>query len=352
MNQLDVNAIKRVVPEMMELLKERVRIMQRIMLAQPIGRRALAGEMKLTERVLRKELDFLREQGLISATPAGVYLSEDGQSALGELEDAVSVVEGRAELAERLSRRLRIPTVIVVEGNLDETPWVKEHLGRKAAVYLQHALEENDVVAVTGGTTIASVAAHMPNRVISEKIRVVPARGGVGERVDIQANTVASMLAERIGGTSIMLHVPDRIGEETLEQLLSDPYVNQRLQEIRKSTVVVHGIGGAISMANRRKMPEEEISILEARGAVAEAFGYNFRADGQVVYAMTTVGLRLDDLKCMRLVMAVAGGQQKSAAIRATASAYRIDVLVTDEGAATAILEQGLVENGQDKSKE
>jgi central glycolytic genes regulator len=349
MDQLDVNAIKRVVPEMMELLKDRVRIIQRIMLRQPIGRRALAGEMMLTERVLRKELDFLRDQGLISATPAGVYLTEDGLRMLGELEDAVSVVEGRANLARRLSAKLSIPNVIVVEGNLDDTPWVKDNLGRKAAVYLQGILRENDVVAVTGGTTIASVAQHMPGHAIPAKVKVVPARGGVGERIDIQANTVASLMAERLGGTSIMLHVPDRLSEETLEQLLADPYINDRLQEIRKTNVVVHGIGGAITMANRRKMSEEEVSLLKSGNAVAEAFGYYFRADGKVVYAMTTVGLRLDDLKGMRLVMAVAGGRQKSTAVRAAAAAYRIDVLVTDEGAATAILEQGPLENGQDK---
>lgn len=349
---MELNAIKRVIPEMMELLKQRVRILQRILLLQPIGRRALSVEMVLTERVLRKELDFLRDQGLISTSAAGVYLTDDGCQLLDELENVVSAAEGRTQLARRLSELLSIPCVLIVEGDSDEAIWVKDNLGRKAATHLRNALLQNDVVAVTGGTTLASMAMHMPENGDSLKVQVVPARGGVGERVDIQANTVASLLADRLSGTSVMLHVPDRLSEETLEQLLTDPYVHERLKEIRRATIVVHGIGDALAMARRRKMSDEEVALLCEREAVAEAFGYYFRADGQVVYAMTTVGLRLDDLDSMRLIMAVAGGRNKAVAVAAAAAAYRIDVLVTDEGIAEALLREGSSEKGEVTIKE
>ncbi len=349
---MDVNALKRVIPEMMELLKQRVRIMQRILLMQPIGRRALAGEMMLTERVLRKELDFLRDQGLIFTSAAGVYLTDDGCKLLEEIEDVVSAVEGRNQLARRLSKLLSIPCVVIVEGDSDEASWVKDNLGRKAAAFLQNSLQEHDVVAVTGGTTLASMATHMPANESPLHVQIVPARGGVGERVDIQANTVASLLADKLNGTSVMLHVPDRLSEETLEQLLTDPYVHDRLCEIREATIVVHGIGDALAMAKRRKMSDSEIGVLSQKKAVAEAFGYYFGADGQVVYAMTTVGLRLDDLDSVRLIMAVAGGRQKAVAVAAAAAAYRIDVLVTDEGVAEALLREGSNKTGEVTLKE
>lgn len=342
MDVLELSAVRRIVPELMETLQARVQILHRIRLLQPVGRRALAAAMGITERVLRAEVEFLRRQGLLVFNPAGMSLSEQGYALLDQLEGVLAAVEGRGELAQRLSRALGIPHVTVVQGDSDEETWVKDTLGLQTALYLRETLTEGDVLAVTGGTTMSAVAEMMPAKGPRLRIRVVPARGGLGENVDIQANTIAARLAERLGGTSIMLHVPDQLSPETLEHLTSEPLVQERLQEVREATVVVHGIGDALTMARRRQLAPEELAVLRARGAVAEAFGYFFDAQGEPVHAMTTVGLRLEDLAQLRLVIAVAGGASKAKAIAAAAKAYRMDVLVTDEGAATAILADGV----------
>ncbi|WDM02959.1 DNA-binding transcriptional regulator [Alicyclobacillus cycloheptanicus] len=311
-------------------------------LVQPIGRRALAAELGITERVLRAEVDFLRQQGLIVAAPAGMSLSEEGQALLEELEEFVATIEGRTELSRTLSRTLGIPTVHVVSGDSDQHAWVKSTLGLQAATVLLGALQPSDVIAVAGGTTMAAVASMAPSKRQPFPVKVVPARGGLGEEVEIQANTIASVLAERIGGTSMMLHVPDRLREDTLEQLLADPYVQQRIPEIRNASIVIHSIGDALRMAERRQLDPEEVALLRHHGAVAEAFGYYFNEAGETVYAMTTVGLQLSDLERMRLILTVAGGHSKARAIVAAAKAYRMDVLVTDEGAAREILNHEL----------
>ncbi|MCY0895016.1 MAG: DNA-binding transcriptional regulator [Alicyclobacillaceae bacterium] len=336
------SAVRRLVPELSEELRWRTRILERIYALGPIGRRALALEMGTTERILRANLDFLREQGLLVASAAGVSLSEDGERALEMVGEFASKLDGRAEQAETVSRLLRIPTVIVVEGDSDEVGFAKDNLGYRAAEFLKRALTPLDILAVTGGTTMASVARRMSVAAPAVTIKVVPARGGLGETVEIQANSIASKLAEKLGGHSVMLHVPDRLGEEALDQLLADPYVEQRLQEIRQATVVLHGIGSALEMAERRQASQSELKLLEENCAVAEAFGYYFNASGDVVYAMPTVGLRLTDLPQLRIVMAVAGGGRKADAVAAAAKAYRIDVLVTDEGAAKRMIEKEL----------
>jgi central glycolytic genes regulator len=266
-------------------------------------------------------------------------LSDEGQALLDELEGLLASLEGRTELSQRLSRGLGIERVIIVGGDSDEEEWVKEALGYQAAMFLRSTLRADDVVAVTGGTTLAAMAKRMPRQGGVPPVKVVPARGGLGETVAVQANTIAAELAQQLGGRSIMLHVPDRLSPETLELLMQEPHIAERLQEIREATVVVHGIGEALRMARRRQLPEDEIELLQQHGAVAEAFGYYFNDAGDIVHAMTTAGLRLADLANARMVMGVAGGSTKARAIRAAARAYRIDVLVTDEGAARPLLE-------------
>ncbi len=338
MEAVNLGVARRIVPELLDTLRARARVLQRIRLLQPIGRRALAMEMGLTERVLRAEVDFLREQGLVMAAAAGMSLSDEGNALLEELEPLLASIEGRAELAIALARVLAIPTVIVVSGNSDREDWVKNTLGLAAARYLRFTLQASDVLAVTGGSTMAAVARMMPDKGLPMPIEVVPARGGMGEEVALQANTIAEHLAGHLGGRSIMLHVPDRLAEGTLQQLMHEPLVEQSLAEVRRTTVVIHGLGDAIQMALRRQLSSEETEMLRQRRAVAEAFGYYFNPEGEIVYSMTTVGLRLTDLADLRLVVAVAGGDSKAPAIAACAKAYRMDVLVTDEGAAKALL--------------
>jgi central glycolytic genes regulator len=336
---IQLSVARRMVPELLETLRSRATILHRVQLLQPIGRRALADELGTTERILRSEVDFLRRQGLIAATAAGMSLTEEGHSLLEEVDELLAATEGRAELATRLSRQLFIPKVLVVQGDSDTDEWVKDTLGYQAATQLRALLLDEDVLAVTGGTTMAAVAQMMPVKGETRKVRVVPARGGLGETVSVQANTIAAELAQRLGGDSIMLHVPDRLSQETLDQLMNEPQVQERLKALRQANVVIHGIGGALRMATRRQMDADEIRSLQQCGAVAEAFGYYFNSDGEIVHTMTTVGLRLDDIRTMRTVMGVAGGHSKAQAIAAAAKAYRMDVLVTDEGAAKAILE-------------
>ncbi|QSO54725.1 DNA-binding transcriptional regulator [Alicyclobacillus curvatus] len=339
MDSINLSAARRIVPELLETLSSRYRILHRLRLLQPIGRRALAVELGTTERVLRSEVEFLRQQGLLDAGPAGMMLSDEGQALLDELDSVLASLEGRTELASALQKVLQISRVVVVVGDSDVEQWVKDTLGFQAATELRTLLHEGDVVAVTGGSTMATLAKMMPRHNAPFPVRVVPARGGLGESTSIQANTIAEQLATALGGSYSVLHVPDRLSEETLKRLNDEPMVQERLEEIRQSNLVVHGIGGALQMAERRALSPEEYEMLVKRGAVAEAFGYYFNQQGETVHSMTTVGLKLGDLDRMRLVMGVAGGASKAPAIASVAKAYRIDLLVTDEGAARAILE-------------
>jgi len=199
-----------------------------------------------------------------------------------------------------------------------------------------------DVVAVTGGTTLAEMAEQLTHPVNAplKGSWFVPARGGLGESLEIQANTIASNMAKRVGADYRLLHVPDLLSRDAYESLVHDPNIQEIVREIRTARIIVHGVGNAVDMARRRKLDEETTHGLVEKGAVAESFGYYFDEKGSVVHNMLTLGLRLDDIKAADVVLGIAGGKSKAKAIHAVLRFGQEDILVIDEAAALEIVRE------------
>ena len=56
---------QKLIPQVVEIMTKRYSILRQIYLCETIGRRSLAGVLKLSERVIRSETEVLREQGLM-----------------------------------------------------------------------------------------------------------------------------------------------------------------------------------------------------------------------------------------------------------------------------------------------
>lgn len=74
----------------------------------------------------------------------------------------------------------------------------------------------------------------MPQLYSQSNIVVVPARGGLGREVEKQANTIASILAKKLGGTYKMLHVPDNLGKEAVKSLIKEPDIKDVVETLKK----------------------------------------------------------------------------------------------------------------------
>lgn len=329
---------QKLLPDLVEVLRQRYMLLRSISHMQPIGRRGLAQAVGSTERILRAEVDLLKETGLLHVTAAGMSLSEEGQLVLDEMEPMVNELFGLTQLGERLQRMLNIEEVIVVQGDADHSPWVKQELGRVGARVLRQLVQEGDTIAVTGGSTVASVVHHLSASSVFRSVQFLPARGGLGERLELQANTLASAMAEKTGGSYRLLHVPDRLHPDALQTLLKEPQVQDVLRLLQNTRIVLHGIGDALAMARRRNYSEDELASLAAAGAVAEAFGYYFNEAGEAVEHMPTIGLQLEDVQKANSVISIAGGESKAKAILSFSKQSCQNVLVTDEGAARALL--------------
>ncbi len=325
---------QQLVPDLLDAMRKRYLILHQVMLSDLIGRRTLATTLAMTERVLRAETDFLKEQGLLEIHSAGMRISESGKLLLEKLEPLYKTMFGLSELEDMLREHFGLSQVVIVAGDSDTSAQTKRELGRAGCQVLRQVLRPDDVVAVTGGTTIAQVANQLTSTTELKSNWFVPARGGLGESLDYQANTIASTMAKRTGGHYRLLHVPDYMGEEAFASIMQEPHIREIVDVIRKARIVVHGIGDAMVMARRRRLEQGIVDAMEAEGALAEAFGYYFDRTGAVVHKMHTVGLRLEDIIQTEVVIGVAGGKSKGEAIAAIMRFGHNDVLVTDEAAA------------------
>lgn len=330
----DTTIIQRVAPELLPILELRYKILRQLLFSQPLGRRALASKLQLGERIIRRELEKLREGGLVEIGPDGVRLTSKGTPIVAELGQLVHQLRGLRHLEEGLARELGLRRMMVVPGDLDEDPMVKKDLARATSIYLDKVLKDEDVLAVTGGTTLAEVARSLPLFSSRRRVIVVPARGGLGEEVELQANTIAAVFARQLGGSYRLFHLPDDLSEEAMHTISNEPKVRQIMALLRKARYVLHGIGTAEEMARRRGLGPRQMDLIRRRQGVGEAFGYYFDRQGRIVYSTSSTGLRLEDLEGIGEVIAVGGGKGKAEAALAVLSSKYQHVCITDEGAA------------------
>ncbi|QCX34655.1 sugar-binding transcriptional regulator [Caloramator sp. E03] len=332
-----LNFQQKIIPEMIELLKKRYQILKSIYYSQPIGRRALSQELSMGERIVRTEVSFLKEQGLVEINSIGMMITEEGKNILENLEEMIHEISGLSNIEETLKKYLGIYEVKVVPGDLDLDSTVLKEMGRIAADYVKELIQDNYIIAVTGGSSVAQVVENFP-KVNKQNLLVIPARGGIGRIVETQASTLASKLALRIGASYKLLHVPDNLSRDALETMLNEPDIKDTVEKISKSNILIFGIGRADEMGKRRGLTEDEIKMLLQKGAVAEAFGCYFNKYGKIVDKTPTMTLDFEDVKNIDHIVAIAGGKYKAQAVAAVRTNNPNMVLVTDEGCAKELL--------------
>ncbi|WP_144513041.1 sugar-binding transcriptional regulator [Bacillus sp. FJAT-22090] len=329
----------KIIPEMSDLLQKRYRILQTIQLSKGIGRRVLGEQLGLSERDTRKELDILRSQGLIDISRDGAAITPEGTQLLLDLKEVVREWSGRLQLEQQLAQHLHIKEVIIVPGDVDTNTNAAMLLSQEAAKYLESILTDEKIVAVTGGSTIASISNFVHETSRWKQLLFIAARGGVGKDVLLQANTIASLFANKMNGSYRTLYMPDSLSEEAYTTMKKEPFIQEMMDLYERTNIIIHGIGDAEEMARRRNTDEKEIERLKEAGSVSEAFGYYFNNQGEAVHRIRTIGIQLDQLKHIEHLLAVAGGAKKvNALLSYFKQAPAQTVLVTDEGAANEMI--------------
>ena len=336
--------LQKVLPEAFETMLRRYHILDVINREEPIGRRLLSERVHLTERIIRKEVDALKINRLITSSSAGMSLTIDGHDTLDELSELLESYTQFYEMEKELAKRLDIQACVIIPGNLDEDSTVLPKMADQTVEIMNRLLgDKKQIISVMGGTTLNEVANYMDSDLgKNRELLFVPARGGLGDDPMIEANVIAQRMAQQTGGQFHGLYAPEYVHEQIYQELLKEPEIKNTLQLVESATLILYSIGNPIEMAKRRGLNESTLQLLIDKKAVAEAFGEFIDKDGNIVYKLSNIGLQSSSLQKIEHIVTVAGGSKKANAIKSylkTAPSHTW--LVTDEAAANKILNGG-----------
>jgi DNA-binding transcriptional regulator LsrR (DeoR family) len=251
------------------------------------------------------------------------------------------------EMEDALQSRFGLDEAVVVDCLEDENQ-IAHDLGAAAAFYLENTLKPDDTIGISSWSAalLQMVNALHPSQRFKNN-RVVQILGGVGSpNAEVHATQVTRRLADLIGGEATLLPAPGVVGSRNArEVLLKDRFVREALDLFPKITLALVGIGatepsrGLASSGNI--FSPQEVKLLAGKGAVGDICLRFFDETGnQVVTELNdrVISMELDQLRNVRRIVGVAGGQRKTRAILGALAGKLINVLITDLSSAERLL--------------
>lgn len=325
-------------PEMMAEAQERYEILRQIHDNGPVGRHLLSMQTKLSENTVRKHIEKMEESGLLFSRPSGISLTTKGESLIEPLAPYFQKSPSLSDMEKKLRQILSMERVIVVRGDSDGSEAVKNEISQEAALVLLRLLRDGFVTAVGGGPIIAGMAEALPS--LHMKVDVVPARGGLGNRVEYLPNFVAARMAEKLGGEYHIIHIPDGLSPELFLQVKKElPRFGEIEGLLARTDILVTGVDEPSDRSKWLEIPEDVRERLVREKAAGEALGLYADIHGKILYRLYNAGISLEDISSIPHVLIAAGGSHKGPAILAMARAGIRGTLITDEGAGKAIIQ-------------
>lgn len=232
-----------------------------------------------------------------------------------------------------------------VTPDLDEVGLPTRALGIAGASFLRREIETggNRTIGIGHGRTLAAVVDQLPGTGAKD-VQFVSLLGGLTRNYSANPHDVMHRLAQKTGAPAFVMPVPFFANSvEDREVLLAQRGVRDVFELAARADLKFVGIGvvrpGA-SLVSSGMIEPAEIEDVKAKGGVGEILGHFFDAEGrdiETTLSARTMSISLDDLEDTRVV-AIAGGAEKTGAIRSVLASGRLNGLITDERTAKALV--------------
>jgi DNA-binding transcriptional regulator LsrR (DeoR family) len=246
-----------------------------------------------------------------------------------------------AELETALRDRFGLTEAIVIDCSEDRDGAIMARIGEASAHFLEVTLQPDEIIGVSSWSqTILRLVDNIhPFRGVKAK-HVVQILGGMGDSaVQTHATELISRLARLTGAEARLLLVQGiTSSREAKLVMLADPVVRGTMDLFGRLSLAIVGIGAVepseLLARSGNVFSRQEMALLHEAGAVGEISFRFFDKDGQLVNTPLNervIGISLEDLRKTDRVMALAGGESKTAAIAGALRLGVIDILVTDK---------------------
>ncbi|WP_426428674.1 sugar-binding transcriptional regulator [Staphylococcus equorum] len=238
------------------------------------------------------------------------------------------------ELESQLEEKYNLKEVLCIK----QTKHLKTKLGIAGSNYLMRKLSDDDIVAVSAGTTIDQVVKNLnSNNNKYPDVLFVPLVGGMGNAsMDIHANHIADSFSKILGAHNMLLHAPVVVDDLKSKQfIMKQKFVSQVTEKMKQATIAIVGIGANPEESTMVASYRNELSFTDIKDRAVGDIMYNFiDENGEKIdceWNKRIISLSFDEYKKVPLKIGVAGGENKEKAISAALNNNLIDVLVTDE---------------------
>lgn len=261
------------------------------------------------------------------------------------------------DLEEHLEKKFGLKEVILVE-SMDASHLTMNSLGKAAADYLDRVLRQDMILGVAWGRTLAYVSRHIQRVRPNLNLSVVQLAGGVfsadhfiegqlEHQLSRQSGEITKDIAIRLGAKPYLMHNPlfvdNRETKHVLMQESSIANVFQMAGQCHMAMVSIASLGLSVSPFREGMLGEEELLALSEKKAVGNFLFRYFDMDGNIIQADFYDRLmcpEIEDLKKIPVKICVAGTREKINAIYGGIRAGLVDVLITDEDTARALLKK------------
>jgi len=287
----------------------------------------IAKELNISRPKVSRLLSRAREEGIVHIT----------------VNDPFSSVGG---LAKALKEKLGLAAIVVVPGERGSQDQIRKRLGYGAAQYLEDALQRGDTLGIGWGRTLYNVAkALKPN--IKKDLSIVPLMGGLGQvPPSFQVHALARMFTENFGGVWRTLYVPAIVDDPIAQKvLLASRDVARIVDAWSELSVVILGIGNIelspdVRMLFADYLDDDVLDKLKKSKAVGDICMRFYDLHGAPVESglQGVISIELEQVKKVPRRIGVAGGAEKARAILGAIWGDYINILITDETAASEML--------------
>ena len=282
-------------------------------------------KLNLSRPTISRLLQFAREKNIVKIS----------------INDPLSNIE---DLQHQLKEKYQLKDVIISTPESNETAEILSSLGKATARYLDKKVKDNDVIGVSWGKTLVSVARQLiPND--RKNVQVIYLKGTVANSTHNNYVVEVTKCFNKCYHTQAQILPLPLIFEnkQIKEMVIKDKFINEILDTGKRTSVALFTVETTEQDATLFELGyfnDQQIKTLQEKAA-GGLVSHFIDERGKIVDDQLndrTVAIALDDLKQARESALIAGGMNKLKAIKAALAGKYANVLVTDSLVAQHLL--------------